>query len=283
MSKTTTARPALQSISRERVRSRRKLYRGLTPNQNSTLRIVTRKIMESGGCCDMSVDNLAAHCGISSSQYRRDMDVIVDRGFIIRIRRPKYRDRSETNLLMLPVVSKGGVGVINERGIQKNLNTNTTTPGGVDYGKTIADETGRQERAGVAVGVEQDSSTAVSGEFQPSSNSSGSGVYESVYGEETSSHVGDRRHERTVLLTDGRRNGIKSYARLRWEHNRFLNHPPAMRELYDRNGALMAENRRLRDSKREDHMPWNPVCIATEPTEADRAWVADYLRRTSHA
>lgn len=126
MRKTTSFRQSLQTNSRER-RSRRKLYRGLTPNQNSTLRIVTAKILASGGCCKMTVDNLAAHCGISSSQFRRDIDVLVSKGFIIRIRRPRFRNRSETNLLMLPVVSRGGVGVINDKEKQKNLKPNTNT------------------------------------------------------------------------------------------------------------------------------------------------------------
>lgn len=39
---------------------------------------------------------------------------------------------------------------------------------------------------------------------------------------------------------------VKSYVRLRWEHHREHNHPPAMRALYERNGALMDENRGLR-------------------------------------
>jgi hypothetical protein len=38
----------------------------------------------------------------------------------------------------------------------------------------------------------------------------------------------------------------RSYARLRWEHQRAQNHPPAMRALYERNGALMDELRRRR-------------------------------------
>ena len=41
-----------------------------------------------------------------------------------------------------------------------------------------------------------------------------------------------------------------SHARLRWEHNRAENHPPAMRTLYEQNAALMGENRTLRHRSR---------------------------------
>jgi hypothetical protein len=41
-----------------------------------------------------------------------------------------------------------------------------------------------------------------------------------------------------------------SYARLRWEHNRAKNHPPAMRKLHEQNAALIGENRTLRHRSR---------------------------------
>lgn len=44
----------------------------------------------------------------------------------------------------------------------------------------------------------------------------------------------------------------KSYAQLRWEHQRQHNHPPAMRALYERNAAIMAENNGLRHRVRCD-------------------------------
>jgi hypothetical protein len=51
----------------------------------------------------------------------------------------------------------------------------------------------------------------------------------------------------TTATREVSREEIKpSYARMRWEHHRALNHPPAMRRLYEENGALQAENRILR-------------------------------------
>ena len=43
-----------------------------------------------------------------------------------------------------------------------------------------------------------------------------------------------------------------SYARLRWEHNRSQNHPPALRLLHEQNAALLSENRFLRKRQQSE-------------------------------
>ena len=132
------ATPPLQPISarnsRQRLtigfprRRRAKNHMGLTATQWSTYSTVKRLVRTSRDyVCNWSVPRLADACGISVTQFQRDMQVIVTRGLILRCFRTGTDYRNDTNLWMLPPLAGGGDGRINATQKKEIVSTKTTT------------------------------------------------------------------------------------------------------------------------------------------------------------
>jgi hypothetical protein len=109
-------------------KSRRKLHLGLTPNQHSTYKRVKRAILSCNGVCDWEKARLAAECGVSESQYTRDMRAVYRVGLVIKIERKESARRNLTNLLMLPASAPSFMGVTNGGEKLILLETSTSTP-----------------------------------------------------------------------------------------------------------------------------------------------------------
>jgi len=84
---------------------------GLTVGQYMTYKRMRRAIAICGGVCDWSVPRLAKYCrGIKEKQFGRDMDVIVEKGLIVRVRRRKACRRNDTNQWKLPELATSSMG-----------------------------------------------------------------------------------------------------------------------------------------------------------------------------
>lgn len=199
------------------------------------------------GICTMGNRKLASIIGKCKRTVIRYTDELHESSWLCKhVKRLPGKKRNEENTYTFPHLENlsGDKNVIEKN---PDLNTNTTAPRKVpreeerqtDHGKEI---TAKISTLDARERCERDNDEGTSG----------------ISNEDNGSSRLHRRSNRTVgnrgdtvgnQSRDDASGVHVSYHRLKWEHNRFHNHPPAMRELYERNGALMAENRRLRDSK----------------------------------
>lgn len=247
MNKTTSCRQALQTKSVKTTR-RFTAIPANTPVVRRSLRPAFYYLIQQcrhKAWCEITHADLAEEFGVHPATAARWIYGMIEQGAIVRVQRRSSRCWSLPNRYRIPHLEGffESVDKVSNYADQtlRDLNTNTT-----------ATREAREEDYGNKLASEEPTADATQlGQTSGCTGSSGSGDADNrppiIPGRRSERHSGNS--SRTRSGRDASRFHV-SYHRLKWEHNRFRNHPPAMRELYERNGSLMAENRLLRDSKR---------------------------------